>query len=256
MGTRLDFSPVRKPLVFAHRGFSGAAPESTLAAFRKAMEAGADMLECDVRLSKDRQVVVMHDPTLERTTNGRGRVVDHTLDALKRLDAGAWFGPDFARERIPTLEDLLDLAGGRILVNIEIKEDGLAPYGIEELSDRTLDEVVAAKMLDQVLFSSFQSAALERLMEREPRGRVAFLYNRPWSGLSEVTGGKRYPALNLRHTHLTQEKVDAIHRDGMTVNVYTVNAPEEMLRFVRWGVEGIITNHPDRLMAILRDRPR
>jgi len=254
MNSSADLSPLRKPLVIAHRGFSGTAPENTLSAFEKAIAVGADMLECDVRFSEDGQVVVMHDPTLERTTDGQGPVVARPLDELKGLDAGAWFGRTFAGERIPTLGELLDLTRGTIRVNVEIKEDGLGPFSVRELSDRTLDQVVAAGMLVQVLFSSFEPAALERLMARAPAAAVAFLYHRPWRSIREVTGGRPYSTLNLRHAHLTREKVETIHRDGMAVNAYTVNGPEEMLRLIRWGVDGIITDYPDRLLEILRDR--
>ena len=108
--------PQDQPLVIAHRGFSGVAPENTLAAFRKAIDVGADMFELDVLLSQDEHVVVIHDDTLERTTNGTGKVIDHTLAELQALDAGSWFSPEFAGEPIPTLEDALRLAKGEILV--------------------------------------------------------------------------------------------------------------------------------------------
>ena len=108
--------------VTAHRGFSGTAPENTLAAFRAAIDTGCDMIELDVHLSRDNQVVVIHDDTLERTTSGRGNVADQTYAELKRLDAGSWFDPRFSGERIPTLADVLSLARNRILVNIELKK--------------------------------------------------------------------------------------------------------------------------------------
>src|SRR3972149_9393656 len=107
-------------MVIAHRGFSGQAPENTLASFKKARELGSDMIELDVRFSKDGHMVVMHDDTLDRTTNGRGKVADYTLKELKQLDAGSWFAPQFSDERIPNLNEVLELAKGKILVNIEI----------------------------------------------------------------------------------------------------------------------------------------
>jgi len=243
-------------LVIAHRGFSGAAPENTLAAFQKAIEVGSDMLELDVHLSKDGQLVVIHDPTLERTTNGRGRVFDYTLKELKQFDAGAWFAPNFSGEKLPTLEEVLELAKGKILVNIEIKKGDLAPYPITELADRALQVVDKAGMLDQVIFSSFHPPALERIKERNSRVRVALLYHKPWDFLPEVTGGRTFAVLNLRHSYLTKEKIAKIRQQGMKVNTYTVNSAEELERFIHWGVDGIITDHPDRLIKILQPKSK
>jgi glycerophosphoryl diester phosphodiesterase len=241
-------------LVIAHRGFSGAAPENTLAAFKKAMEVGGDMLELDVHFSKDGQVVVIHDDTLDRTTNGRGKVGDYTLKELRQFDAGSRFAPQFAGERIPTLVEVLKLAKGKIPVNIEIKNDSPSPYKITDLADRVLQEVKKAGMEGEVIFSSFYPSSLERIKERDPRIWVALLYHRDWSSLREVTGGRAFPVLNLRLSFLTQEKIARIHREGMKVNTYTVNSEEEMERFIRWGVDGIITNHPDKLIRILKQK--
>ena len=128
-------------MVVAHRGFSGAAPENTLAAFRMAIEAGSDMIELDVHLSKDGKVVVIHDETQERTTNGQGRVADRPLKEIKGLDAGSWFSPPFAGERIPTLQEVLSLAQGKVPVNIEIKNPTHGKYDITELAEKALLEV-------------------------------------------------------------------------------------------------------------------
>jgi glycerophosphoryl diester phosphodiesterase len=241
-------------LVIAHRGFSGAAPENTLASFKKAMEAGSDMMELDVRFSKDGQVVVMHDDTLDRTTNGRGKVADYTLKELKQFDAGSWFAPQFAGEQIPTLIEVLKLAKGKIPVNIEIKDESPSKYKITDLADRALQEVTKAGMLGQVIFSSFYPSSLERIKERDPRIWVALLYHRDWNSLGEVTGGSAFSVVNLRHSFLTQEKIGRIHQESMKVNTYTVNSEEEMEPFIRWGVDGIITNHPDKLIRILKKK--
>ena len=241
-------------LVTAHRGFSGDAPENTLAAFKKAMEVGSDMMELDVRFSKDGQIVVMHDDTLDRTTNGRGKVSDYTLKELKQFDAGSWFAPQFSGEHIPTLVEVLELAKGKIRVNIEIKDESLGRYKITDLADRALQEVKKAGMEDQVIYVSFYPVALERIQERDSRLWVGLLYHRPWNSLHEVTGGRSFPVLGLRNSYLTKGKIDKIHQQGMKVNVYTVNSEEEMEQFIRWGVDGIITNHPDRLIKILQKK--
>jgi glycerophosphoryl diester phosphodiesterase len=239
-------------MVVAHRGFSGAAPENTLAAFRKAIEVGSDMIELDIHLSKDGKTVVIHDETLERTTDGRGRVVDHTLMDLKKLDAGSSFGGPFSGERIPTLEEVLDLAKGRVLVNIEVKNPTHGQYPITELAHKSLQAVKKAGMLDRVIFSSFHPVSLEHIQKKEPRAWVALLFHRPWNSFLEITRGKEYGVLNLRNIHLNEEKIFRLHKEGMKVNVYTVNTEEELEQFVRWGADGIITNYPDRLIRILK----
>jgi glycerophosphoryl diester phosphodiesterase len=241
-------------MVIAHRGFSGQAPENTLASFKKAIESGSDMIELDVRLSKDGQVVVVHDNTIDKTTNGRGKVADYTLKELKQFDAGSWFAPQFSGEQIPTLKEVLESAKGRILVNIEIKNESLGQYAVTDLADRALREVKKAEMADRVIFSSFYPSALARIKERDPRIWVALLYNRSWNYLPEITRGNPFSILNLRNSYLTKDKIAKIHREGMRVNVYTVNSEEEMEQFVGWGIDGIITNHPDRLIKILQKK--
>jgi len=198
---------------------------------------------------------VIHDETLERSTSGQGRVVDYTLQELKKLDAGSRFRAEFSGERIPTLPEVLDLAKGRVLVNIEIKNPDHGQYPIIDLTDKGLKEVKKAGMIDRVIFSSFNPLSLEYIEKTEPRARVAFLYHRPWNSLPEITGEKKYRVLNLRNIHLTREKVDKIRRGGMKLNVYTVNREEELEQFVKWGVDGIITNYPDRLIQILKSQP-
>jgi glycerophosphoryl diester phosphodiesterase len=241
-------------MVIAHRGFSGAAPENTLIAFRKGIEVGSDMIELDVHLSRDGEIVVIHDETLERTTNGKGMVVDHILQELKKLDAGSSFRLTFAGERIPTLKEALDLAKGRVPINIEIKNPTHGKYTIAELTERVLREVNQAGMMDRVIFSSFNPAALEWIGRKEPRAGGAFLFHRPWNFLRDIPGSREYEVLNLRNIHLTREKVAEIKKAGKIINVYTVNTDEEMKQFVDWGVDGIITNHPDRLLKILQKR--
>jgi len=239
-------------MVIAHRGFSGAAPENTLAAFRKAIDVGSDMIELDIQLSQDGKIVVIHDETLKRTTNGQGKVVDHTLQELKKLDAGCRFRAEFSGERIPTLQEVLDLAKGRVLVNIEIKNPTHGRYPITELADKALKEVNKSRMIDGVIFSSFNPSSLEYIERMEPRAWVALLYHRPWNSLPEFTGGRGYRVLNLRNIHLTRKKTGRIRKEGIMLNVYTLNKEEELEQFVRWGVDGIITNYPDRLIRILK----
>jgi glycerophosphoryl diester phosphodiesterase len=240
--------------VTAHRGFSGEYPENTLAAFRAAIAAGADMIELDVHLTRDNELVVIHDDTLERTTDGKGNVADKTLAELKRLDAGFKFNPRFAGERIPTLAEVLEVARGRIRVNIELKKGKNFPYTMEDLADRTLAAVEKEKMTDQVLFSSFDPAAIDRIREIAPRLPIAVITQKPWATPEEAGGGKRYPTINSSFKNLTEKNVRLARAAGLQVHAWTVNAPADMEKVISLGVDGIITNHPDRLIEILRVR--
>lgn len=247
--------PTKFPvMVIAHRGYSGEAPENTLAAFKKAIEAGCDMLELDIHFSKDRQIVVIHDETLERTVNAQGRVSDFNLTDLKKFDAGFWFSPDFKGERIPTLQEVLNLAKGKILVNIEIKSPSHGYYSATKLAEQALKEVKKTQMLKEVIFSSFNPLALEKILEIEPKAYVAILFHRDWNFVQEITKGKSFEVLNLRKDFLTQEKIARIKGLGFMVNVYTVNEEEELRKFVNWGVDGLITNYPGRLIKILQQK--
>lgn len=242
--------------VIAHRGFSGIAPENTLAAFKKAIEAGSDMIELDVRLSLDGEVVVIHDESLERTTNGKGKVIESTLQELKRLDAGSKFQSSFSGETIPSLREVLQWANRKISLNIELKKGDYGRWTLPDLAFRTLQEVEKAGMNGQVLFSSFDSFALETVLKRKSGIPVAYLYNRPWNVPREVTGGRPYPILNCRKSILTRENISRAHQEGIRVGVYTLNTDEEMERFIDLEVNAIITDFPDRLIKILQRRYR
>jgi glycerophosphoryl diester phosphodiesterase len=241
-------------LVIGHRGFSAAAPENTQASFKKAMEVGADMIELDVHLSRDGQVVVIHDDTLNRTTNGKGRVANYTLNELKELNAGSWFGSQFFGEKIPTLKEVLELTRGQILLCIELKGGDLGQYSLKDLADWSLQEVEKAGMLSQVLFASFDLSAIERIREKNPRIPVALIYSKSWSSPRAVTGERPIPVLSCRDTVLTQTNAAKARLEGMKILVWTVNREKRMERFLNMGVDGIITNYPDRLMKILKKR--
>ena len=238
--------------VTAHRGFSGENPENTLAAFHAAIAAGADMVELDVHLTRDNELVVIHDDTLERTTDGKGNVADKTLAELKALDAGFRFNPRFAGERIPTLTEVLDITRGRILVNIELKKGKNFPYTMEQLADRTLTVVEKAGMMDQVLFSSFDPAAVDRIRARNPRLPIAVITQKPWATPEEAGGGKLYPAINSSFKNLNEKNVRLARTAGLQIHAWTVNTPADMEKVISLGVDGIITNHPDNLIDLLK----
>ena len=240
----------------SHRGFSGAAPENTLAAFKKAIEAGSDMIELDVHLSKDREVVVIHDDTLKRTTTGNGRVADFNLQELRKLDAGFWSGSQFRGEKIPTLKEVFELARGKILLHIELKEGDLGRYNLIDLTDRTLEEVERAGMLDQVLFGSFNLPAVDRVREKYPQLPVALIYNKPWNLPQDAMGERPLPILSCSGTVLNQANLSKAHEQGIKVFVWTLDTEAHIEHFLNIGVDGIITNYPDRLIKILQKRLR
>ena len=240
--------------VIAHRGFSGKAPENTLAAFRKAVEIGADMIEFDVRFCRDGRLVVFHDDTLERTTSGKGRVADFTFDQLRQLDAGAWFGPAFTGERIPSLKEVLDLSRGSIL-NIELKKGNQGRYSMLDLADQIVRELSEAAMERQVLISSFDLSALGRILQRNLSFLIGWITDSIHLPLDPLEG-KALPFIHPRQSLLNEENLLAMHKEGTRVNVWTVNKEQEMERFISMGVDGIITDHPDRLIDLLRKKER
>jgi glycerophosphoryl diester phosphodiesterase len=238
--------------VTAHRGFSGRAPENTVAAFEAAITAGCDMIELDVQLSRDKELVVIHDETLERTTDGRGLVSGFVLADLKRLDAGAWFSPEFAGERVPILGEALALAHGRISVNIELKFGRHSAFAPEELADRAVDACRRASMLDQVLFSSFVPEAIDRVRKRYPSLPVAIIADRPWKNPEDPGEGRTYPVINCREGLLNSGNIRRAQAGGIHIHAWTVNSTRAMKRCIALGVNGVITNHPDRFISLLQ----
>jgi glycerophosphoryl diester phosphodiesterase len=173
----MTFPYRERPLNFAHRGASHEAPANTLAAFRRAVELGADGVELDVHLSKDRQLVVIHDFTLETTTNGRGLVQNHTLAELKELDAGSWFGPAFAGERIPSLQEVIEAVGQRLLLNIELKASRHGPGSGDDLADAVVHLIEDYHLQDRVVVSSFSPLAVRRAKRTSARLSTGLLYD-------------------------------------------------------------------------------
>ncbi|MBN1887740.1 MAG: hypothetical protein JW850_07105 [Thermoflexales bacterium] len=238
----------------AHRGARRVAPPNTLAAFVRALELGADGVELDVHLSADGVPVVIHDFSLEATTDGHGPVSSKTLAELKELDAGSAFDPAFAGERIPTLEEVFEAIGQLALINIELKALGPLGGGLE----RAVAGLVQKHGLEKrVLCSSFNPFALrriKRLLPHVPAGLlyapdVPFYQRRAW--LAPLCP---HEARHPHYTMLTPSSLQALRRRGYRVNVWTVNDPADMRRMIEMGVDAIITDRPDTLAHILRDQ--
>jgi glycerophosphoryl diester phosphodiesterase len=241
--------------VIAHRGFSGIAPENTMTAFKKAIEIGADMIELDVMLSKDGELVVIHDKTVNRTTNGKGKVSELSLSDLKKLDAGSWFKKHFSGEKIPTLEEVFDLAHGKIQLNIEIKKDAYNPYrkkgGVEE---KTVKLIEKYNMSSGVLVSSFNPLIIQRIKEFSPEVATAILYRyRINRSLVKGFNNLNVNAVNPGKRFFNKKATQEVHKSDLKINIYTINQKREMKKFIKMGVDGIITNYPDRVFEVLEE---
>jgi glycerophosphoryl diester phosphodiesterase len=243
--------PRSKPLNIAHRGASAAAPQNTLAAFRKAIELGADGVELDVHLSADGAPVVMHNSCVDETTDGAGRIADKTLAELKELDAGGKFSLQFAGERIPTLAEVFDALQGRLLVNVELKGLNLSSVGLEA---PVVEVVRRFGMEKKVLFSSFNPFTLRRLRSLAPDIPAGLLCPRNLPIYLRRAWLAPFAPHQARHPHFAlvdEQLVRWCRARKLRVNVWTVNEPAEMKRLIALGVDGIITDAPDVLGAIV-----
>lgn len=231
-------------LNIAHRGASGRFPENTLKAFGAAIEAGAQMCELDVQLTSDGALVVIHDDTVDRTTDGRGPVRAMTLYELKRLDAGIRYGRDFKGERIPTLEEVIALADGRCGLNIEIKSAGV--------ERKVCEAIIAHRALSTAMVSSFDWDALAVVRHFEPRVRVGLLGSRWPARLVGAAFEMSAEAINPRSDIVTEDLCIAAHERNLSVYPWTVDEPHEMRRLIAFGVDGIMTNYPERLHELTK----
>ena len=241
-----------EPLIFGHRGASSACPENTLAAFREAAGGGAAGIELDTHLSADGKLVVCHDETVNRTTNGKGFLKDMTSEEIRKLDAGSWFAASFAGERVPFLEEVLELCGERNLeVNIELKTDYFPYPGIEK---KTAELVAAFGMEDRVIVSSFNHYSIVAFKGIAPRVRAGLLYNcriyRPERYAGGLPAEALHPAMHL----LSPQNIADAHGAGYEVNVWFYGETwdeEAAERNIRSGVDRIITNFPRQYAALL-----
>jgi len=232
-------------LVIAHRGASGHAPENTLAAFRKAVSQGAAFLETDLQLSRDAHFVAIHDATVDRTTGGHGAVHDLTLAELRCLDAGSWFGSEFAGERIPTLEEILDFSKKHdVVFYLELKPSG--SWGGEHALIGALRE---SGEIPRAVVISFDATILESLRKIEPTLMTGLLYEgqieKPVERAVEI--GARQ--LAVRGDLVTPALLAAARKKDLQVVCWTVNHPAHMRLLIDAGVDGIMSDYPDRLVA-------
>lgn len=234
------------PLIGAHRGASGEAPENTFAAFDLALEQGAELLELDVHRTTDGYLVVQHDFSLSRTASATGQIGELTLEALRRYDVGAWKGPRWAGQCIPTLDEVLDRYGDRAFLNVEIKVDRRPYPTIEAQVARAIRQ---RGLFDRVVVSSFDLSTVERLRRVDPAVRTGLLTEQQPDETLLRAREIGAVAVHLEADMITAPRLDHAHRRGLGVLAWTVDDPVEMVRLTELGVDAIVSNVP----ATLRD---
>lgn len=234
---------------FAHRGAAGHRPENTMASFSYALELGATGIETDVQMTKDGHLVLIHDETLQRTAGTPEWVKDVTLEELRSRDAGSWYHPDYSGEKIPTLNELLELVRDTdTVVNLELK-NGFVLY--PEMERKVIDTVRSYGLTERIIISSFNHYSLVDCKKIAPEIRTGILYMEglyePW----EYAKTLRADALHAAHYAVRPEFVTAAAREGIAYHPWTVNETREMEALIQAGVSGIITDYPDRLAKLL-----
>ncbi len=242
---------MKKPMLLAHRGFSGVYPENSPLAFRKAVELTCAVgFESDVHLTKDGELVIFHDATLERTSNGTGWLKDCTYDELRTLDIGAWKSPDCAGEHIWTLDELLGFCGDTgMLLNLELKNYEVFYDGLEQ---RVIDAIRARKLQDRVFVSSFNHISMQLFKQLDGDIQTGLLYDKPLLDIGDYIARSNADNMHPRYMLLQYqpELVELYHARGMKVNTWTVNDEADMRDMIARGVDCIISNHPDVLCRI------
>lgn len=242
---------MKRPMLLAHRGFSGEYPENSPIAFEAAVrETGCDGFESDVHITKDGKLVIFHDATLERTSNGRGFIKDYTYEELLQLDIGAWKDPKFAGQHIWTLDELLDFCKqANMLLNMELKNYEVFYEGLEQ---RVIDAVCAHQMEDMVFVSSFNHISMQQSKQLNGDIKTGLLYDKPLLDMEAYIARSNADNMHPRYMLLQYqpELVDLYHGRGMQVNTWTVNDEADIRDMITRGVDCIISNNADLLCLI------
>ncbi|MFC0212508.1 glycerophosphodiester phosphodiesterase [Paenibacillus chartarius] len=238
-----------RPLIIGHRGAAGEAPENTLASFELALKQGAEGIELDVHLSKDGEIVVCHDPTLDRTTNGSGWIFEAVYADIRKLDAGSWFDERYTGQYVPTLGEVLDIVPDHILINVEIK------HSYEGRMEKAVLELLRSRgRFHNVVISSFDHKCMLRLKREEPLAAIGLLYA---ANLGSHAGYARslnadILSLHPQHQLIGADDVAEARAAGLRTYPYTANSEADLKRLIDAGVSGIITDYPARLAALLK----
>ncbi|PLS17667.1 glycerophosphodiester phosphodiesterase [Bacillus sp. M6-12] len=256
-----------KVLNISHRGASGHAPEHTLLAYELGEKMKGDYIEVDLQMTKDGELIAMHDETLDRTTNGTGLVKDYTLEEIKQLDAGSWFNekyPELAKEeyvglKVPTLDEVIETFGQGDRYYIETKSPEVYP-GMEKKLLEVLKKynLTGKKASDKVLIQSFSSDSLRIVHELDPKIPLVQLlwYDQPATITdAELNGYKEYSiGVGMNSDMIDKAYVQKVRQHGLEIHPYTINEKEDMRKLIDWGVTGLFTNFPDRLQEVLKEK--
>jgi glycerophosphoryl diester phosphodiesterase len=246
------FNELPSPLILCHRGAKNHAPENTLAAFKIALNLGADGFELDTQLTSDGHVVVLHDPTVDRTTNGHGKLSRLPLAKLRELDAGSSFSEKFRGEKIPTLDDVFETIGKRAIINVELKNFS-TPF--DNLTEKVCEVVRRHEMQKNILFSSFLPWNLKkaaRILPEVPRGLITIKGRLGVWGRSFGFNFGDYDALHSYLGDVTAQQVQCVHKLKRKINVWVVNKEDDLRRLFNWGVDGIMTDDPRLAVRVTR----
>ncbi|MGQ0561174.1 MAG: glycerophosphodiester phosphodiesterase [Gemmatimonadota bacterium] len=243
-------------VIIGHRGASGHAPEHTIPSYDRALEIGVDYIEQDLQMTRDGVLVVMHDPTLDRTTACSGPLIERSLAEIKQCDAGSWFSPEFAGTRVPTLREVFERYGKRASYYIETKNPAAAP-GMEEALLALIEEFdlrTGAIENWQVLIQSFSTERLLKIRRLDPQLPVIQLIESGYDSAAiraRLDHIRSYAVgIGPARTSVDSDLIEVAHAHGLVVHPYTVNEPDEMRRLIGLGVDGIFTDYPDRVKRL------
>ena len=240
---------MRKPWIIAHRGASGHAPENTLAAFERAVALGAGFIETDLHLTRDARFVAIHDPTLERTTNGTGNVRDSTLAEIRKLDAGMWFDREFMGQKVPTLEEIVEFAAKHdVIFYLELKYE--AAWGMHHSLVGALQKSGGAAR--SIIISSSEPT-LTALRQVDPSAMMGLIFDEANQDHTKAGIELGVRQLCPQYSLVTHEMVEQAHGLDLQVATWTVDDAAAMRAMIAVKVDGIMTNFPDRLQAVLDD---
>ncbi|MFC7364248.1 MULTISPECIES: glycerophosphodiester phosphodiesterase [Bhargavaea] len=250
LGSVVSVQEQQKIINVAHRGASGHAPENTMAAYQKAFEMKADYIEIDVQMSQDGELVIIHDNTVDRTTNGTGTVGEMTFEELRQLDAGSWFSEDYAGEKILTFGEVLDAFRGKIGILIELKSPELYPGVEEKVAEELIKRNLHKPNNEKVVIQSFNHKSMQKSKELLPSLPHGVIAGPSWANVTEeqlaefATYADYFnPNMNI----VTHEMVDDVHEAGMKIYPYTSRSQEQALRLFDLNVDGIVTDYTEHV---------
>ncbi|MBM2814451.1 MAG: hypothetical protein HW421_1213 [Ignavibacteria bacterium] len=246
-----EFALEEKFFVVGHRGSSGTAPENTLPSYIKAIESGCEMLEIDIQTTADNRIITFHDPTLERTTNGKGKVKDFDYKQLQSYDAGSWFSSEFSGTKIPLMDDVLKLVAGKVYLNIEIKSSG--KFNTLEEAEYLLGKIMDAELEDYTLLASFNYDILKKIKISNNNIHTAAIKLPADKRLSsEIASEIGCEAFVCSLNEINQTISDDAEKSGLYIGVYSIDTEEHLKKFLRYNIKALVTNFPEKIIKLLK----